>query len=75
MLCKYILISNPEGMFEAEISKYKFLEHGVMLIIFNRGASEYTFIPYSNLASISFMKEEKDGESKTVFSGSEESGD
>lgn len=78
MLCKYMLLSHPDGMFEAEISKYKFLEHGVLLIIFNRRASEYTFIPYANLASISFkyMKEDNNGsKSETILPGSEESGD
>lgn len=71
MLCKYTILGE-HTLWEINISKYKFTDHGVLLINFDNGVT--TFIPFASLGFIKFInKEGKNG--KAILPGTEESGD
>ena len=71
MLCKYTILGE-NTIWEVKISKYKFMNNGVLLINFDYGIT--TFIPFASLGFIKFIsKEEKNG--KAILPGTEESGD
>ena len=78
MLCEYVLRDGGPGCkIKSEISKYKFLDRGMLLITFGDDTS-YIFVPYESLVCVKFLIKKEDnngGKSEAILSGTEESGD